>query len=898
MKRLFLTILLLCSAWNVWSADTYVQVTLLVTNTPATSNSITINGVLRTWTNATTAGTILTNSVGVGPATTNLFNAIANYPQRSLVITYVGTNSFRLESTNLAITFGGNWASLTNGTTNAISTSYAFMFPFDRLSATNRTNNASELAYGISSYSTQALNGLRMSNVLAFNGTIYRATNGYFTNPITDGGRSTNLYATNLVADNPKTTNLVNYGSAASSPGGGTQSEQFGSTANAATNGATAVGAGAGAIGLYSTALGNFSEANGNYSVALGSGVGADGYGSVAVGTAANASGSNAVAIGNGSTASHSKSIVISTWAQSSSTSNEITIGSSTESVRIAGRTTATLTNSTAAGQSTVSGDVAFPQYSLSSLGGTNNYAIPIGTNVYIRVSGPTAAFIISGIAGGRDGRWIRLLNGSGYTMTLAQNTIDPTAANRLVCNVSGDIPFGDGETVDLTWDTTVSKWRFEVPTATATNALALSGANATNFTVWGNPSASAVALRVMSTNTGSLTATNPFFAWGNVGGGGGILMTNDGATGISFYDLDSAGLMFKVGDNGVVFPLLTANTLLKLSATKAASSVANASGALTNDGSGGIGYFNSFITASSIAALQNSQGSQVLTNLIGTVGNNVTNANANQFTITSGTLTIPSAASITNPVLYGISSKAQSLTVNSNLQVVATNGTFPPFCITDPSGTVTATNRVEIKNSASPAGIEAGFDSNSVAFLQISNSAVQYPASYRIFTQTADQTTTNITTAVTSVVGTGVGSMTLPANFWKVGRKVMLRARGVVWTGASPGSFWMAVKFGSTQLATNGATGSITASLTGTQHFDIEAEVTCRTNSATGYLNCNGTTRWAGTTSDITYTLRQFQQDVAILDTTASGLLDIVCTNGASTTSYKVQELDLTLLP
>ncbi|HXU78123.1 MAG TPA: hypothetical protein VN794_16240 [Methylomirabilota bacterium] len=84
--------------------------------------------------------------------------------------------------------------------------------------------------------------------------------------------------------------------------------------------------------------------------------------------------------------------------------------------------------------------DVAFGRFSLSSLATGVNAAIPVGTNVFVEVSGPGAAFTINGIAGGRDGKFLIILNQTTFNMTIAHDSgTDPTPANRIYTMTGAD---------------------------------------------------------------------------------------------------------------------------------------------------------------------------------------------------------------------------------------------------------------------------------------------------------------------------------------------------------------------------------------------------------------------------------------------------------------------------
>lgn len=96
-------------------------------------------------------------------------------------------------------------------------------------------------------------------------------------------------------------------------------------------------------------------------------------------------------------------------------------------------------------------------------------------------------------------------------------------------------------------------------------------------------------------------------------------------------------------------------------------------------------------------------------------------------------------------------------------------------------------------------------------------------------FTQTASQTIANTTTE-TSLFGTGLGTLTLPANALAVGTTIRIRMSGVVSsTGANAP---LRVKLGGTTLATSDALNFATIT---NRAWRLEVDITCRTTGATG---------------------------------------------------------------
>jgi hypothetical protein len=230
--------------------------------------------------------------------------------------------------------------------------------------------------------------------------------------------------------------------------------------------------------------------------------------------------------------------------------------------------------NSVFGGTNVVTGDISYPWYDLNTIGAGNNIAVPLGTNAYVALSGNGAAAALCGFAGSRNGKPVKLLNRSGFAMSLVQTTIDPVPANRVVGNIAGDLSFNPGEWVDIVWDNSATRWRFVVPLAAGTNFVT-SGRNDTNLHVFAS-SSNNVALTVhgvVNQNTNieqwvdgssnivaSITSTGTVFTAGNAAiintnnqGAGRVMRSDAGGVGrwnnqnnaISFGDgLDGAAIM------------------------------------------------------------------------------------------------------------------------------------------------------------------------------------------------------------------------------------------------------------------------------------------------------------------------------------------------------------------
>lgn len=107
------------------------------------------------------------------------------------------------------------------------------------------------------------------------------------------------------------------------------------------------------------------------------------------------------------------------------------------------------------------------------------------------------------------------------------------------------------------------------------------------------------------------------------------------------------------------------------------------------------------------------------------------------------------------------------------------------------------------------------------------------------LFRATADKTVTN-TTSETSAIPTGVGTKTLQADWWVVGRTIRIRGHGTYSTPAvTGGTVTIKIKLGSTVIATV-ATSALLVGATGAA-FKFEAIITCRSVGASGTVIVGG---------------------------------------------------------
>lgn len=106
-----------------------------------------------------------------------------------------------------------------------------------------------------------------------------------------------------------------------------------------------------------------------------------------------------------------------------------------------------------------VNGDVSFRFSNITLTNGINT-AIAAGGSSALRITGPTGAFEIHGIAGGENGKVIELYNASGHTMRMFnQSATESTAANRIITGTGHSFEIRNMCGATLVYNPTDSRW-------------------------------------------------------------------------------------------------------------------------------------------------------------------------------------------------------------------------------------------------------------------------------------------------------------------------------------------------------------------------------------------------------------------------------------------------------
>ena len=146
------------------------------------------------------------------------------------------------------------------------------------------------------------------------------------------------------------------------------------------------------------------------------------------------------------------------------------------------------------------------------------------------------------------------------------------------------------------------------------------------------------------------------------------------------------------------------------------------------------------------------------------------------------------------------------------------------------------------------------------------------------LFTATADKTVTN-TASETSLLPTGVGTLTLPANFWKVGKTIRVSLLGDHTMDPTPPTTVIRVKLGSTEILAN---ASFTDANNSNQFFRLNAVLTCRTLGVSGTIAAHGefVMHEGSGAQDARYL---DQAAPVVVNTTVSQVLDVTVTFGTA---------------
>lgn len=153
------------------------------------------------------------------------------------------------------------------------------------------------------------------------------------------------------------------------------------------------------------------------------------------------------------------------------------------------------------------------------------------------------------------------------------------------------------------------------------------------------------------------------------------------------------------------------------------------------------------------------------------------------------------------------------------------------------------------------------------------------------LFTGTANANVVNTVTE-TTLIGSGIGSLALPANFFVIGKTIRFTLKGGIETSGTP-TLRIRIKLGSTTILDTTAT--TLAAITGTQLFEINGELTCRTTGASGTIMGEGRFNYFMTATTMT-PVSMYLGTAVTVDTTAAQTLDITAEWGTAAAANAIR--------
>lgn len=444
MKKILSLILMLAMAFSV-KAD-LITATVTITNVPANGATITSAGDTRIWTNgvitvpaiwiaATNNNTVATNTLNAS----NLFYQVLSSPFNGIQTTWPSTTNIVrfFGQSPLTITVSSGYCSVVY-TTNTTTDELTVAVPFSGYSSASQIRMASQLVTGIDGNSTNAFSAgspalTNHVNTTAaqivsgaknftggISGTVVNLTNGGWIGASLTNSGATNFSVTNLTvstsftSSGPMTntstfTNVsdVNIGGDLKAAGGVRSGHRMSARPSTGDN----------SLDIWQPAISAGSPAM----IRLLSSDGTTNFGGVDF---------NGNFLGN-----------------------------------------ANLTNLTVAGNSThgpggtntFTGQVAFTRYNNTGLANGYNADISLGTNVYVKLSGPSGAFTNVGFVAGVNGEYHIVQQSTGQSMVMIEESgLESTAANRILLGLNTGGTYTNTNNpgcFTIVYDSAASRW-------------------------------------------------------------------------------------------------------------------------------------------------------------------------------------------------------------------------------------------------------------------------------------------------------------------------------------------------------------------------------------------------------------------------------------------------------
>jgi len=211
----------------------------------------------------------------------------------------------------------------------------------------------------------------------------------------------------------------------------------------------------------------------------------------------------------------------------------------------------------------------------------------------------------------------------------------------------------------------------------------------------------------------------------------------------------------------------------------------------------------------------------------------------------------------------------------------------------TAPTANVDINGSLRLQAASTPGSVEDGetWTSSAQKALVSNQAGITQSLIGTIFTGTADATVANTVTE-TSIVPTGVGTVTLPANFLVAGKTIKIDAWGIWEADTSASTLELRVELGGTLLCTTGAQTMVTCE---GGEWHMEAIVTCRTTGASGTTYSQGEVDFMSAfTTSVKHWMRRSATNT--IDTTVSNVLDVTATHGTADPDNLITTTNITV--
>lgn len=511
-----------------------------------------------------------------------------------------------------------------------------------------------------------------------------------------------------------------------------------------------------------------------------------------------------------------------------------------------------------------------------ASISGTQNDYNPTGlstaSTIRFTLSSDTS---IGGIAGGSSGRILKLINTSAFNIFLNGENLGSTAANRFALTIAGatGVVIPGGSQMEIIYDGTTSRWR----TTTAVKYVSASdstltvtgvedidiGINLENTNIWnaGSGSQTFTDFNVFNPTTyiDSFQSIYKLGAWGG-GGRGNYIWIDDGG---NTFILQATQNPITIGDgqgevNGTQIYVDDANYFIDMF-------------------SGGVYGLH----------LDFDDRIFVLGDLLGAVNGNVVEVDDGS-----------DITSLRNSAYSGLSldyaTRTYQFAEGNLLLTGADKNAYLGGMLHLVTGGASAGTAPLVFNMAGSSvlttPVTGTMETNADNVFLTKKTAIREAIPGVLFTQTADKTVANTTTE-TSIVGTGVGTLTLPANFFVAGKTIRISMSGVYSTVAVTGdTVTVKIKYGSTVLASKATTALVTG---GTNlAWSADLLITCRTTGSSGTVQVSGGVTYQIAAAAAVYDEINNGVSTSTLNTTNSGLFDVTVTHSAANASNTVKSL------